>query len=75
MGLTRLNTTEPGKRVMILICECCGAPTLGRQWWNRDKGHGVCNNCALKKSKYLTPATMRDYYGEQGIHYLIGRGV
>ena len=30
----------------MLICHCCGYKTKGRQWWNRDKGYGVCPECA-----------------------------
>ena len=28
-----------------LVCCCCGSHTLGRQWWNRDQGFGLCPSC------------------------------
>lgn len=61
---TLRNTTR-------LICCCCGTSTRGRQWWNRDTGYGICDECAESQSKTTGPDTMRSYYGERGTHYLL----
>jgi hypothetical protein len=37
-------TNEKGLR--RLRCACCDESVLGRQWWNRDLGYGVCLRCA-----------------------------
>lgn len=29
----------------LLICNCCGKYTHGKQWWNRDTGFGECKSC------------------------------
>ena len=33
--------------VTLLTCCCCGNSTLGRQWWNRDTGYGLCARCSI----------------------------
>jgi hypothetical protein len=35
----------------VLICNCCGCSTKGKQWWNRDKGYGLCKSCGEWKLK------------------------
>jgi hypothetical protein len=52
-----------------LTCCCCGVSTIGRQWYNRDTGFGLCPNCAEKIAKKESPETMRSYYGDKGFHY------
>lgn len=32
--------------IRTLTCCCCGEPTKGRQWHNRDAGYGLCRSCA-----------------------------
>ena len=55
-----------------LTCCCCGLSTLGRQWWNRDTGYGLCNACAQELPTLgTTPKQMLQLYGKAGIHYLI----
>lgn len=58
------------RQVLNLACCCCGssAPAFA-QWYNRDKGYGLCNKCADWISKKEDAATMLSYYGHKGIHY------
>lgn len=55
-----------------LICCCCGQDTRGRQWFNRDKGYGLCPKCAdwLSDGRETT-AEMKQNYGIEGYHYNI----
>jgi len=52
-----------------LSCCCCGESTTGRQWWNRDKGFGLCPSCAKRIGETETPEEMKSLYGVEGIHY------
>lgn len=54
-----------------LTCCCCGASTIGRQWWNRDAGYGICTPCADRQALREDAATMRSYYGVRGTHYAL----
>ncbi len=55
-----------------LTCCCCGGSTLGRQWWNRDTGYGLCDTCAQElPTRGTTPEEMHQLYGKAGIHYLL----
>ena len=53
-----------------LIC-CCSQNTKGVQWWNRDKGYGLCDKCAEIISKKEDEETMKLNYGIKGKHYAI----
>ena len=55
--------------IKSLTCCSCGAPTKGRQWYNRDTGYGLCHKCAKWIAERETPETMKQNYGEPGIHY------
>lgn len=65
--------------VRTLQCCCCGAPTRGRQWWNRDKGYGLCAGCidvcrkGFIRADHMTDEEadqeMHRSYGVRGIHY------
>jgi hypothetical protein len=59
------------KHIKRLICACCGASAMGRQWWNRDTGFGLCKKCAdWIPAKYNMDAEgMRLSYGVRGVHY------
>jgi hypothetical protein len=37
-------TDTPVKGTYLRCC-CCGGGTRGRQWWNRDTGFGLCDDC------------------------------
>ena len=56
-------------RLIKLQCCCCGSSTYGRQWWNRDKGFGLCPTCADMLQNKETPENMMSYYGINGTHY------
>jgi hypothetical protein len=59
-------------RILNLRCACCGgcAPAL-KQWFNQDKGYGLCKRCA----EWITEKEGADYvkrcYGEAGTHHSI----
>ena len=54
-------------KVQTLICCCCGASTKGRQWFNRDQGYGLCENCIRDNQAQ----GKHDSFGVEGIHYNI----
>jgi hypothetical protein len=55
-----------------LVCCCCGDRTLGRQWWNRDTGFGLCQRCAdWIPTRGTTEEEMQQLYGTQGVHYAL----
>ena len=54
-----------------LTCSCCGEPTQGRQWYNRDAGFGVCVPCSEMIEKKETREYMHECYGVKGVHYSI----
>lgn len=59
------------KPIKTLICCCCGQSTKGRQWWNRDTGYGLCNNCieCCKEKRDEDGSEFKSCYGINGIHY------
>lgn len=59
------------KPIKNLECSCCGCEALGRQWWNRDTGYGLCIKCADIISKSEDDESMKSCYGISGIHYNI----
>ncbi len=61
-----MTTNEPIKR---LVCSCCDGEAIGRQWWNRDVGFGLCRSCIPFASRGLTDADMERTYGKRGVHY------
>lgn len=58
------------KRTRNLICCTCGRHTRGRQWWNRDKGFGLCDDCITINHVADVPlgATARSF-GVRGVHW------
>ena len=53
-----------------LTCCVCGESTVGRQWWNRDTGYGLCVKCS--RDPLVTrqgPQEMAKLYGLRGTHY------
>ncbi len=52
-----------------LTCCCCGESTLGRQWWNRDTGFGLCVTCIPLCGRKETPESFQELYGIRGVHY------
>ena len=59
------------KLMKKLICCCCGKYTKGKQWYNRDKGYGICPDCAKwVKETGTSKEEMISSYGHPGINYL-----
>ncbi len=52
-----------------LTCNCCGA-YAGRwkQWFNRDRGYGICKRCAAKQWDEDSDQLMRSC-GRPGVHF------
>lgn len=61
----------PERPIRELECCCCGQDTIGRQWWNRDTGYGLCVKCIPYVSKGQTQEEIESCYGKEGIHYNI----
>jgi hypothetical protein len=58
-------------KVKTLICCCCDQYTAGRQWWNREEGYGLCEDCAERIEKREDSNHMTSCYGVKGIHYCV----
>ena len=54
-----------------LTCSCCGSTTSGRQWWNRDAGYGLCEQCEQWILTRESPEYVHDCYGVRGVHYAL----
>ena len=52
-----------------MYCAVCGAWCKGRQWGNRDTGHGICADCAGRQEAKYGADHMLDLYGVAGYHY------
>ena len=53
---------------MTLTCCCCNQATKGKQWFNRDKGYGLCKKCWDWIAETQSGEEMRSSYGIKGIH-------
>ena len=57
---------------MRLRCCCCGdTATALKQWFNRDRGFGLCGRCAtqIQARKDYDPTEFRLNYGDEGVHW------
>jgi hypothetical protein len=61
--------SEKLSRPKRLQCCVCGESTIGRQWWNRDTGFGICSGCAESEAARVPAEEMTDCYGMAGVHY------
>lgn len=55
---------------MILRCACCaGYAPAKKQWWNQDKGYGICARCFewIAEREGLEQAQFS--YGKAGLHH------
>lgn len=53
-----------------LVCVCCGSNTRGRQWWNRAKGYGLCDDCIDANGVDGVPmGEMAIEFGVRGYHW------
>lgn len=59
------------KRPRSLICCCCGSGCIGRQWWNRDTGYGICVPCAnqWETNPKVGPDELKQSCGVRGVHF------
>ncbi len=64
--LTEITLRTRPKR---LTCCCCGAATVGRQWWNRDTGFGLCTDCIDYVSRGMDAEDVERSYGIRGVHF------
>jgi hypothetical protein len=55
----------------FLICCCCGERTIGKQWWNRDKGYGVCKECGEREEKRAGIEEAQRSFGVKGKNWAI----
>jgi len=53
-----------------MTCCCCGNRTSGKQWFNRDKGYGLCKKCLtwIKAKGDESPEEIEKSYGVEGVH-------
>ena len=59
------------KKPQRLICSCCGKFTRGRQWYNRDKGYGLCPDCHKWLIESGEPSeSVEQSYGKFDVHIL-----
>lgn len=54
------------KPVRTLHCCVCGTDTKGRQWYNRDRGYGLCPSCG---DKLAASEDLRRMAGIRGVHW------
>ena len=66
------NPSEPYTAGTIkeakLRCTICGGHAKGKQWWNQDKGQGICAKCA-RDMKARGQEDIGQSYGKEGTHY------
>lgn len=64
----------PRKRLETLICCCCGRYTKGRQWWNRDTGYGLCDDCIESNGVQDVPMGQETGgFGIRGFHWDVSK--
>lgn len=57
-------------KLQRLTCCCCGDSTIGRQWWNRDTGFGLCDRCVeYCHADQTDDDGVNRSYGKRGYHY------
>lgn len=69
---------EKSKPIRDLGCNCCGNAMRGRQWWNRDTGYGMCDECIVYVRTHrpfgrdpMSEAESLECYGIDGVHFNI----
>lgn len=57
-------------RGVYLRCCICDNGTRGRQWWNRDHGFGLCDECIDFAGVSSIPVGgVANSYGVRGVHW------
>lgn len=54
-----------------LTCACCGETAIGRQWWNRDTGYGLCAECVPFILAREGADGLHNGYGIAGKHFAV----
>ena len=54
---------------MRLRCAICGEAAFGKQWWNQDKGYGICMKCADHIEKRLGEDELKKSFGIRGVNF------
>ena len=73
--MSNATITQGLAPIRPLTCCCCGERTIGRQWWNRDTGFGLCQSCAKWiRTRGTGPQDMHSLYGDEGYHYPTATG-
>lgn len=68
-GSSNDDTDKPVKGTYLRCC-CCGGGTRGRQWWNRDIGFGLCDDCiAFVGVADVAVGDTAQSYGIRGQHW------
>ncbi len=52
-----------------LQCACCGTGTIGKQWFNRDTGYGLCCKCGVWIESRGGAEELESNYGKPGVHF------
>ena len=53
-----------------LSCACCGSSCKGKQWYNRDRGYGLCARCYhWMKGRGVSEEEIHQDYGVAGLHF------
>lgn len=69
MGTANERERALAKKPRRLCCACCGSSAIGRQWWNRDTGYGLCAECVQFVLRFDTQSDCERSYGFRGIHF------
>jgi hypothetical protein len=59
------------KTIKSLYCACCDREARGRQFFNQDRGYGLCKRCADRIEKCEGLEYVESCYGKKGIHHSI----
>lgn len=65
-------------KVKRFECSACGRAAYAyKQWWNRDKGFGLCSDCAawLRSCRDYKPDEFAQNYGREGEHWFTSDGL
>lgn len=64
------TSSEVHRPIRDLTCCCCGSWTRGRQWWNRDTGFGLCDDCHdVNGVAHVEEGVEVSGFGIRGVHW------
>ena len=65
-------TRCPSSRSPRLTCSCCSQPAPAAvQFWNQDRGYGICPRCARDWADRFGLADLTAAHGTPGVHFLL----